>query len=67
MTATPVTVLSTSVSAECPVCARPATWQVGPGYRSCTNHLGVVLAELHDVDPSPFIPHLPTPLRWGKW
>lgn len=64
---TAVTTLSSSVQALCPVCGRAATWQVGPGARSCTTHLGNVLADLYRAEPRPFTPYLPTPLRRGNW
>lgn len=67
MTATSVARLSTSLDALCPVCAAPATWQIGPDTRSCTSHVGPVLASLYDAEPHPFHPFLPTPLRRGKW
>lgn len=70
MTATPVAPVSThpsSVQAVCPVCGHTATWQVGPDIRSCTGHVGEVLAQLYRDEPHPFHPHLPVPLRRGKW
>jgi hypothetical protein len=54
-------------STGCPLCEQPATWQVGPDTRSCTTHVGDVLAGLYTADPHPFAPYLPTPLRRGNW
>lgn len=51
----------------CPVCDRPPTWQVGPDARSCTRHVGDVLADLYAAEPRPFAPHLPVPLYRGNW
>jgi hypothetical protein len=77
MTATPVAPLSRSVQASCParlsdaaeasLCGKPVTWQIGPVERSCTEHVGSRLEQLHRSDPHPFAPYLPTPLRRGKW
>ena len=67
MTVTPVAPVSIASATTCPVCDRAATWQVGPDTRSCTRHVGDVLAELHRADPHPFQPYLPTPLKRGKW
>lgn len=67
MTATPVAPLSPSVLAQCPLCEAPATWAIGPSERSCTRCLGARLEDLYRSEPRPFTPHLPVPLRRGKW
>lgn len=67
MTATPVAPLSPSVLALCPICEAKATWAIGPVERSCSRCLGERLEQLYREQPHPFHPHLPLPLRRGKW
>jgi len=67
VTATPVAPLSPSVLASCPICEAKATWAIGETERSCTRCLGERMEQLYRDDPRPFIPHLPVPLRRGKW
>lgn len=61
------TVVELATAVICPACGQPATWQVGSSVRSCTTHLGDVLAELYAADPHPFAPHLPRPMFRGNW
>jgi hypothetical protein len=66
MAATPVAPVSAAASV-CTGCGAPATWQVGPTIRSYTRHVGSALEVLHAVDPRPFAPPLPVPLKRGHW
>jgi hypothetical protein len=67
VTATSVAPVSIASATTCAVCGTAATWQAGPDTRSCTRHLGDVLADLYAVEPHPFQPYLPTPLKRGNW